>query len=159
MSTTYKSSDDANRSNDDPSFDRQEALKTNDAIVDVMFGWHREVVNFYGHRFKQYADLPARFAECQNVRGLHDIQSQFFDRMFSDYREKASQLFDLTRELTSQTLRQEDNHYEKAILKAQEDARQLLRQAKENAEIIIRDAENAAEKIVREAPRTKGKVA
>ena len=136
-----------------------EALKANDAIVDVLFDWHREVINFYGHRFEQYAELPARISNCQSPRTLHELQSQFFDTMFSDYRDKATELFGLTQQLTGQTLQQDDRHYEKTILKAQDDAKKLLRQAKENAERIIQDAEAVAERVLKDASRNKGKVA
>ncbi len=144
---------------DNGAFDIDEALKTSDAIIDILFKWQREIFNFYGHRLKQYADLPARMAQCQNPKDLHALQSQFFDTLFSDYRKKAEELFELTRKLTGEAAAPEENHYEKAILKAQEDGKQLLRQAKSNAEKIIRDAEATAEKILKEAPRTKGKVA
>lgn len=154
MSKSYQTALDEERS-----YDVAEALRNNDAIVDILVNWQRKVLGFYGHRWQQYADLPARLAKCKSPRDLHELRSQFFDEMFSEYREKSKELFDMTQELTGQALRQEDQHYEKSLLKAQEDAKQLLRQAEANAEKIVRDAEIAAEKIVKQASSRKSSVA
>jgi hypothetical protein len=111
--------------------------------------WQQEIVSFYNRRLKSYSKFHEQLAECGNPQDVFELQSQFFNTLFSDYRNEAAViselLFDMSRPVVEKTQEATETGYEETILKAQRDAEKILSLAKSQAEVLIETAEAKAD--------------
>lgn len=103
--------------------------------------WNMEITSLYGKRLQEYFLLPLRVMQCTSPDELAKAQDQFSQTLLTDYRAAAEKL---TRAIgakldTSKAAR--DDEYAASLLKAQEDARDILDQARAQAKRIIEAAE------------------
>ena len=150
----------SNRNNQFP-FAFQSLMDANANFLENATEQSAEVARFFGQRLNEYAEMPQRLAGCKQPQDFFDLQSAFFEKMFTDYREEAQTLFSMASKLTQESYQQVDGkHYEKSLLKAQEHASELIEQGKQQAQHIIEDAEARAKEIVTKAKAaSKGKAA
>ena len=104
--------------------------------------WNMEITSLYGKRLQEYFLLPLRVMQCTSPDELAKAQDQFSQTLLTDYRAAAEKL---TRAIgakldTSKAAR--DDEYAASLLKAQEDARDILDQARAQAKRIIEAAES-----------------
>ena len=111
--------------------------------------WQQEIVGFYSRRFNEYSKLPERLSECREPKDLFEFQTEFYNKLFADYRKEASVvseiMFDIARPVAEKSGNKEAKSYEETILKAQEDAEQIIGLAKQQAEKILEGAQVQAE--------------
>lgn len=114
-----------------------------------LFNWQEEAISFYFRRLDEYTKIPERLSKCQEPRDLYALHSDFLMKMFSDYRDEAAVIsnlmFDSVRTPKFRTSRNDSGSYEATILKAQNDAEQIIRLAKQQAEQILEGAEVQAQ--------------
>ncbi len=136
-------------------------MEANARFLETTTEQSQEIARFFGHRLNEYAQMPQRLAGCKQPQDFFELQSAFFEKMFTDYRQEAQTLFGMASKLTQESYEQVDSkHYEKSLLKAQEHASQLIEQGKQHAQHIIDDAEARAKEIVDKAKAAgKGKAA
>ena len=83
-------------------------------------------------------------SECREPKDLFEFQTEFFDKLFADYRKEATIisefLFDMARPSADRTVSKKTESYEETILKAQEDAEQIINLAKQQADQIVEGA-------------------
>jgi len=111
--------------------------------------WQQEIVSFFNRRFKSYSKFHEQLAECGNPQDVFELQSQFFTKLFSDYRNEAAViselLFDMSRPVVEKTQVATEAGYEETILKAQRDVEKILSSAKSQAAMIVDAAKARAE--------------
>lgn len=105
--------------------------------LQLLARWNMEIMFLYGKRMQEYFVLPARVMQCTSPDELAKAQDQFSETLLTDYRVAAEKL---ARAIGAN---EASGHQEYAarLLKAQEDARDIIDQAKAQAQRIIEDAE------------------
>jgi hypothetical protein len=96
--------------------------------------WNMEIASFYGRRLQAYAMLPVNLMLCVSPEDAIDAQEDFSATLLADYRAAAEKLMQATGGGATEA-------YAGALLKAQEDARNILDQARAQAQRIIAEAE------------------
>ena len=63
--------------------------------------WQQEILSFYSRRLNEYSKLPERLSECREPKDLFAFQTEFFNKLFADYRKEATviseMMFDMAR--------------------------------------------------------------
>lgn len=81
--------------------------------------WQQEILSFYSRRLNEYSKLPERLSECREPKDLFAFQTEFFNKLFADYRKEATviseMMFDMARPVV-----------EKSYDDAHEDAEQII---------------------------------
>lgn len=111
--------------------------------------WQQEIVSFYSRRLNEYSKIPERLSKCHEPIDLFEFQTEFFNKLFADYRKEATFmsefLFDMARPSADRSVSKETESYEEKILKAQEAAEQIIGLAKQQADQIVESAEAQTE--------------
>lgn len=105
--------------------------------VQMLARWNMEIASLYGKRMQEYCLLPANLMRCASPDDLARAQEEFSQTLLSDYREAAEKL---ARAIGAGAA-ESGSGYAAALLRAQEDARDLLDQAKAQAQRIVEEAE------------------
>ncbi|MGQ0485899.1 MAG: hypothetical protein ACT4SY_11180 [Hyphomicrobiales bacterium] len=105
--------------------------------LNLLGRWNMEITSLYGKRMQEYFVLPLRVMQCGSPDDLAKAQEQFSETLLTDYRAAAEKL---ARAIGA---KETDRHqeYAAALLKAQEDARDIIDQAKAQAKRIVEEAE------------------
>lgn len=113
--------------------------------------WNMEIMFLYGKRMQEYFGLPLRVMQCTSPEDLAKAQDQFAQTLLTDYRAAADKL---ARAIGAN---EANGHQEYAarLLKAQEDARDILDQAKVQAQRIIEDAEKRSAELQKAGAQTR----
>jgi hypothetical protein len=107
--------------------------------------WNMEIASLYGKRMQEYCMLPFNLMLRVSPDDLADAQDDFSETLLADYRAAAEKLTDAFGAGTRKTSGNEATEaYAAVLLKAQEDARNMLDQARAQAQRIINDAEARA---------------
>ena len=137
-------------------FDIEKVFKPN--YFSKLPDWQQEIVSFYTRRLESYSKIPEQLVGCRNPQDVFELQSQFFSKLFSDYRNEASVvselLFDMSRPIVENTQEATEAGYEETILRAQKDAEKILHLAKNQAEIIKEAAEAEAASLIKGKKRS-----
>jgi len=107
--------------------------------LQLLARWNMEIMFLYGKRMQEYVVLPLRVMQCTSPDDLAKAQNLFSETLLTDYRAAAEKLARAVGVDTGKTGGHEE--YAARLLKAQEDARDILDQAKAQAQRIIEDAE------------------
>lgn len=122
--------------------------------------WQREILRFMTKRISGYLEFAMELRQCRSATDLLNIQGDFLQRMFSDYREGAEWLSDQFRgaQMPANKAGAYMLHsYEETVLKAQEDAAKIIELAKEQAAQIVEKAEERSQRNKEETPNRRGK--
>ncbi len=111
-------------------------------VLGKLYGWNVELMSFYMHRCQQYWTLPVRWQACTSVEKFTDLQMDFLRELADDYQDAAAKLSEIAREMGGETAEAAD--YSRLLIKAQEDAAQIIEQAKGQAERIVASAHSRA---------------
>jgi len=114
------------------------------SYIAFLHEWNTELASHYLVRLQSYAMLPVKLTACRSADDLAELQADFCRRLISDYRSKAARLCDVAGGHDEPAAADAEREYSARILKAQEDAREIIRQAKEQAKRITADAGEAA---------------
>jgi len=113
--------------------------------------WQQEIVSFYTRRLNSYSKIHEQLAECRKPQDVFELQSQFFTKLYSDYRNEAAViselLFYMAQPALEKTQEATEAGYEETILKAEMDAEKIINLAKNQAETIIEAAEARADSL------------
>ena len=111
-------------------------------MLQMLGRWNVEIVSLYGKRMQEYCFIPFNLLLCTSADDVSDVQEKFSETLTADYRAAAEKL---TRSLDSNISKaggiEASTAYSAALLRAQEDARNILDQARAHAKRIIEDAE------------------
>lgn len=110
----------------------------------LLMEWHNELAAHYVLRLQSYMALPMRLAMCTSPGDLTDVQLTFNRRLVEDYRTVAGRLSKIANRNEASPEPDEVAEYSEKILKAQEDAKEIIRLAKVQAARIVEGAERAA---------------
>jgi hypothetical protein len=105
--------------------------------------WNTELASHYLVRLQSYAMLPFKLSACRSSDDVAELQTDFCRRLISDYRSKAARLCEVAGSHDEPAVADGEREYSARILKAQEDAREIIRQAREQAKRITADAGKA----------------
>lgn len=106
--------------------------------VQMLARWNMEIMSLYGKRAEEYFLLPIRVMQCASPDDLAEAQGEFSRALLADYRAAAERL---ARTVGANAERTAGNgEYAATLLKAQEDARDILDQAKAQARRIVEEA-------------------
>jgi len=119
------------------------------ASIAMLFGWNMEMAQFYFRRYQQYCTSPIEFMACKSVGEAQTQQAEFLQKLMEDYRENASRLSRIAH--MDQPAKSADADYAAKLLKAQEDAANLIDQARAQAERILETARKRAAAMVPDA--------
>lgn len=106
--------------------------------------WNTEITRFYAHRCQQYWTLPLRLQSCRTAGDFKTLQTEFQLELFEDYRGAASKLSKIAGADPGQSDNSLETAYAENLLKAQEDAAEIIEQAKDQAERIVASAHERA---------------
>jgi len=104
--------------------------------LQLLARWNMEIMFLYGKRLQEYAVLPLRVMQCTSPDDLAKAQDRFSETLLTDYRAAAEKL---ARAIGAN---ESSGHQEYAahLLKAQDDARDIIDQARAQAQRIIEEA-------------------
>ena len=103
--------------------------------------WNIEIVSLYGKRMRECGMFPLSLMLCTSPDDVTDAQEKFSETLLADYRAAAEKLTRAIGADASKVRGNEANEaYAAALLKGQEDARNILDQARAHAMRIIEDA-------------------
>ena len=103
--------------------------------------WNMEITSLYGKRMQEYFLLPLRVMQSTSPDDLAKAQEQFSQTLLTDYRVAAKKLALAIGADVDTGKAGGHEEYAARLLKAQEDARDIIDQAKAQAKRIIEDAE------------------
>ena len=115
----------------------------------MLVRWNTEMAALYGRRMQEYCALPMQLMMCRSADDVADTQEDFARKLVDDYAEAAGKF---TRCLATGAAAE---GYGATLLKAQEDAREILAQARAQAERIIREAQSRGAKAPEAEAQTK----
>ncbi len=106
--------------------------------------WNAELIDFYLGCLQQYSLIPFRVFDFRSVESMMQAQTDFCRQVAEDCKAEAKKLAEIADEELGESSSSPETTYEAQLLKAQEDARQIIRLAEQQAERIIADAEKEA---------------
>ena len=110
--------------------------------IQMLSRWNMEIVSLYGKRIRECSMFPLNLMLCTSPDDVTDAQEKFSETLLADYRAAAEKLTRAIGANASKAGGNEANEaYAAALLKAQEDARNILDQARAHAMRIIEDAQ------------------
>ncbi len=112
------------------------------ATLEMLGRWNFEIASLYGKRFQEACAFPFSLMLCTSFDDVTDAQQKYSEILMADYRataEKIAHAFVSGQTLARGTSATEA--YSAALLKAQDDARNIIDQARAQAQRIIADAE------------------
>jgi acetyl esterase/lipase len=107
------------------------------ATLHMLSRWNFEIASLYGKRMQEYSVLPFSLMLCTSFDDFTDAQQKFSETLVADYRAAAERVANSVHAGKEQA----SEAYASALLKAQEDARNIIDQARAHAKRIIEDAE------------------
>ena len=109
--------------------------------LQLLARWNMEIMFLYGKRMQEYFVLPLRVMQCTSPDDLAKAQDQFSQTLLTDYRVAAKKLALAIGADADIGKAGGHEEYAARLLKAQEDARDIIDQAKAQAKRIVEDAE------------------
>jgi hypothetical protein len=110
--------------------------------LQMLSQWNLEIVSLYGKRMRECSMFPLSMMLCTSPDDVADAQEKFSETLLADYRAAAEKLTRAIGADASKVRGNEANEaYAAALLKGQEDARNILDQARAHAMRIIEDAQ------------------
>ncbi|MGB8316179.1 MAG: hypothetical protein WCE69_17000 [Aestuariivirga sp.] len=119
-----------------------DAISPATSTLQLLGRWNTEIVSLYGKRMQEYSFIPFNLLLCTSADDLTDVQEKFSKTLMADYRaatENLRRLFDA--DISKAGGSEANKAYSAALLKAQEDARNILDQARAHATRLIEHAE------------------
>lgn len=127
--------------------------------LSLLSRWNAELAGFYCKRAQHYWSLPLRLMSCRSTDEAVGVQVDFYHQLIDDYRQESETLRDIAAQGRTHADSEDVAPYAARLLKAQEDAREIVRQAKAQADRIIASAKKEAAAPAGEAPEAKTKAA
>ena len=117
--------------------------------LDMLGEWNTEIASFYGKRLQECGMFPFNVMTCTSPDDLTDAQEKFSQTLLADYRATAEKL---GRAFGTQSRagNEASEAYAAALLKAQDDARNILDQARAHAKRIIDEARASLPEVMQE---------
>jgi hypothetical protein len=107
--------------------------------LDMLGEWNTEIASLYGKRLQECGMFPFSVMTCTSPDDLTDAQEKFSETLLADYRATAEKLMHAFG-TQSRAGSEASDAYAAALLKAQDDARNILDQARAHAKRIIDEA-------------------
>jgi len=120
------------------------ALVDPSPCLSLLSRWNAELAGFYCKRAQQYWSLPLRLLSCRSTDEAVGIQVDFYQQLIEDYRQETETLHDIVLQGRTHSDAEDVAPYAARLLKAQEDAREIVRQAKVQADRILASAKRDA---------------
>jgi hypothetical protein len=116
------------------------ALVDPSPCLSLLSRWNAELAGFYCKRAQQYWSLPLRLMSCRSTDEAVGVQVDFYHQLIEDYRQETETLHEIAAQGRTHSESEDVAPYAARLLKAQEDAREIVRQAKVQADRIIASA-------------------
>jgi hypothetical protein len=120
------------------------ALVDPSPCLSLLSRWNAELAGFYCKRAQQYWSLPLRLLSCRSSDEAVGVQVDFYHQLIEDYRQETETLHGIVAQGRAHSEPEDVAPYAARLLKAQEDAREIVRQAKAQADRIIASARKEA---------------
>ncbi|HEY7749312.1 MAG TPA: hypothetical protein VH933_11615 [Aestuariivirgaceae bacterium] len=117
--------------------------------------WQQELLRFGELRLSRYVEHAGRLCDCRSATDLVAAQAGFLQQMISDYRSEADLFFLKVPNAASLDTSPLADSYESTILKAQEDAAQIIDLAKQQARRILGEAAHQSSSAISATARRK----
>ena len=114
--------------------------------MDMLSNWNLSLYGFYFERLQEWWKIPFEIPALRSADNYVELHERFLDKMVGDYAEQAENLSDIVRSEFQLSRDPAESDYETGLLKAQQDAAQIIDQAKAQAEHIIAEAQARADK-------------
>lgn len=135
------------------------ALVDPSPCLSLLSRWNAELTGFYCKRAQQYWSLPLRLMSCRSADEAIGVQVDFYHQLIEDYRQETETLHEIVTQGRTHSESEDVAPYAARLLKAQEDAREIVRQAKAQADRIIASAKKESTTPAVEATEAKVKAA
>jgi hypothetical protein len=125
---------------------------SNTSWLDMLGEWNTEIASLYGKRLQHCGMFPFSVMTCTSPDDFTDAQEKFSQTLLADYRataEKLAHSFGTQSRVGSEA----SEAYAAALLKAQDDARNILDQARAHAKRIIDEAQTATSQLAEHATK------
>ena len=103
--------------------------------------WNMELAFLYGKRLQEYCMLPFSMTLCTSPDDVADAAEKFSETLLADYRQTAAKLAQSVASDAKALVKHANEAYATILLKAQDDARNILDQARAQASRIVADAD------------------
>ena len=123
--------------------------------IQAMGRWNIEIASLCGKRVQYWSTFPMRLMQCRSSDDLSNAQDEFSQTLLTDYRAAAEKLgLAISRNANSGQI-ERNQEYATALLKAQEDAGNIIDQARAQAKRIVEEAQSRGEATKAKADKTK----
>jgi hypothetical protein len=109
--------------------------------LNLLGRWNMEIASLYGKRMQECSVFPFSLMMCTSPDDVTDAQERFSGILLADYRAAAEKLMHSIGTHRQSDGSEADQAYAATLLKAQDDARNILDQARAHAKRIIDDAQ------------------
>jgi hypothetical protein len=135
------------------------ALVDPSPCLSLLNRWNAELAGFYCKRAQQYWSLPLRLMSCRSTDETVGVQVDFYHQLIEDYRQETKTLHEIVSQGRMPADSEDVAPYAARLLKAQEDAREIVRQAKAQADRIIASARRETSALPEETKESQVKAA
>ena len=108
----------------------------------AMGRWNIEIAGLCGKRMQYWTTFPMRLMQCKSSDDLSNVQTEFSQTLLTDYRAAAEKLVLAINRSPDNRRIDRDQEYASTLLKAQEDARNIIDQARAQAKRIVEEAQS-----------------
>jgi hypothetical protein len=137
-----------------PQTEPREEVRAEDAGEHVLGGgaalladWNASLADFYMRRWQRYWQYPLALAELRSLTEVAESLVEFEKELMADYADQADEFQRIVRGEHRGTGETPVRQYEALLLKAQNDAAEIIEQAKAQAEHIMASAQSGVEQM------------
>ena len=121
----------------------------------AMGRWNIEIASLCSRRMQYWSTFPMRLMQCSSSDDLSKAQDEFSQILLTDYRAAAEKLVLAINSSASSGQIESNQEYATTLLKAQEDAGNIIDQARAQAKRIVEEAQSRADETRTKGDRTK----
>lgn len=123
--------------------------------VQAMGRWNIEIASLCGKRMQYWSTFPMRLMQCSSSDELSHVQDEFAQTLLTDYRAAVEKLVLAINGNANSGQSDANQDYATTLLKAQEDAGNIIDQARAQAKRIVEEAQSRGEVTRAKADKTK----
>ena len=121
----------------------------------AMGRWNIEIASLCGKRLQFWSTFPMRLMQCRSSDDLSNVHDEFSQTLLTDYSAAAEKLvLAINRNANSGQI-EPNQEYATTLLKAQEDAKNIIDQARAQAKRIVEEAQSRGDETRAKADKTK----
>ena len=123
--------------------------------IQAMGRWNIEIASLCGKRMQYWSTFPMRLIQCSSSDDLNNVQDEFSQTLLTDYRAAAEKLVLAISSNANSGQIERNQEYATTLLKAQEDAGNIINQARAQAKRIVEEAQSRVDEARAKGDKTK----